>query len=113
MRVAVIGSKSLKLDDLSIYIPDEITELISDGTTGIEVAAERYACRNHIPRLIMRPAYGKYGDSAPQVRNKQIIRAADLVVALWDGESHGIKSSIDYAEKLGIPVQLHIIPSNE
>lgn len=113
MRVAVIGSQSLKLDDLSAYLPDETTELISDGTTGIAAAAERYACRNHIPRLILRPAYEKYGDSAPLVRNRQIVRVADLVVALWDGESSGTKATIDYAKKLGVPVQLHIISSRK
>jgi hypothetical protein len=36
------------------------------------------------------------------IRNSDIIKTSELVVAFWDGKSTGTKDSIDKANKLGI-----------
>lgn len=40
-----------------------------------------------------------HGKRAGFIRNQQIVNYADRVVAFWDGESKGTKSTIDMALK--------------
>ncbi len=108
MRIAMVGSRNL-LVDIEKYIPENITELISGGAEGIDTLAEQWADRNNIPKLIIKPDYDKDGRSAPIRRNRIIVEAADLVLALWDGKSRGTKFTVDYAKERGIPVQVVLI----
>lgn len=108
MRVAIVGSRDLSVD-IEKYIPENTTEIVSGGARGIDTLAERWADQHNIPKLILKPDYDKYGRSAPIRRNEIIVSAADLVVAVWDGKSRGTKSTIDYAKKCGIPVQVLLI----
>lgn len=39
MRVAVIGSRGLMVDDLGKYLPKETTEIVSGGARGIDTCA--------------------------------------------------------------------------
>jgi hypothetical protein len=53
------------------------------------------------------PDYDSYGKRAPHVRNDEMLRLADYVVAFWDGKSRGTKSVIDKAAKRGIEYEVH------
>lgn len=52
------------------------------------------------------PEYEKYGRAAPLRRNMEIISYADVVVALWDGESRGTKFVIDNCLKNRVSVSV-------
>ena len=43
MKVAVIGSRGLRVNDLGKYLPDEVTEIISGGARGVDTSAREYA----------------------------------------------------------------------
>jgi hypothetical protein len=49
---------------------------------------------------IIRPDWNSYGKSAGFVRNRQIIKAADMVIAFWNGKSRGTENSIQIAKEL-------------
>ena len=100
MKLLVAGSRAVKEFDLSPHIPTDVDLLISGGATGIDTLAEQYADEHNIPKLIIRPEYSRYGRGAPIVRNKQMVEAADTVLAIWDGRSKGTLSTINYAQKL-------------
>lgn len=108
MKVAIVGSRNLNID-ISKYIPEGVTEIISGGANGIDTLAEKYADMTGIPKRIFRPEYGRYGKAAPLIRNRLIVNACDMVVAIWDGESRGTKFTVDYAYKVGKPVKIHIV----
>ena len=55
------------------------------------------------------PDYQKFGRSAPLKRNLQIIAYADLVLAFWDGQSHGTKYVIDHCRKQNVPVRVILL----
>ncbi len=112
MRVAVIGSRNLKVD-IAGYIPQGTTEIVTGGARGIDRLAERYADEHYIPKLILRPDYGHYGYSAPRVRNRAIVEAANYIVALWDGKSPGTKFTIEYAKRIGKPVKVYVLDGGE
>lgn len=109
MKVAVIGSRGLIIDDLSDYLPDNTTEIISGGAQGIDTVAHNYAVQNKIKLIEYFPKYEKYGRAAPLKRNITIIEHAELVLAFWDGKSHGTKFVIDMCKKRNIPINIFLI----
>ena len=105
MRVAVIGSRGLMVDDLGKYLPDNVTEIVSGGARGVDSCARSYAQTHGIKLTEFLPEYEKFGRSAPLKRNITIIENADLVLAFWDGTSHGTKFVIDNCKKNRCPGQ--------
>ena len=108
MKVAVIGSRNLKVDDLGKYLPEGVTEIVSGGARGVDTCAREYALANKIKLTEFLPEYDKYGRGAPLRRNITIIEYADLVLAFWDGSSHGTKYVIDNCKKRGVPVKVYV-----
>ena len=109
MKVAVVGSRTLRDVDLEQYIPQETTEIITGGAYGIDTLAECYANRRGIPVRIFRPNYDLFGKLAPLARNDQIVDAADMVVAVWDGVSTGTRYTIGRAQRLNKPVKIYVV----
>ena len=109
MKLAIIGSRNLHVDDLSKYIYAGADEIVSGGARGIDRDAETYAKANNIKITVFLPEYEKYGRGAPIVRNKQIVDYADEILAFWDGSSKGTKSVIDYCKKQGKKVNVIIM----
>ena len=108
MKVAVIGSRGLIVNDLGKYLPENTTEIVSGGAKGIDTCARDYALLHDIKLTEFLPEYNKYGRGAPLKRNLQIIEYADVVIAFWDGKSKGTKYVIDNCKKLGVQVDVHI-----
>ena len=106
MKVAVIGSRTLWIDDFSPFLPANTTEIISGGAKGIDSSARLYALRHQIPLPEYLPDYQKYGRRAPLIRNIDIIRRADLVLAFWDGRSTGTVHVIRKCRETGVPYRV-------
>ena len=109
MKVAVIGSRGLKVEKLERFLPEETTEIISGGAKGIDTCAREYALANGLKLTEFLPDYSRYGRAAPLKRNITIIENADLVLAFWDGTSCGTKYVIDQCKKRSIAVKVIII----
>lgn len=99
MKIAIIGSRDLKVKNLEKYLPENTTEIVSGGARGIDTCAKEYALLHGIRLTEFLPEYEKYGRGAPLKRNLQIIAYADEVIAFWDGTSHGTKYVIDNCKK--------------
>lgn len=106
MKVAVIGSRGLTINNLEEYLPAETDEIISGGAKGIDQCAKEYALSHGIKLTEFLPEYGKYGRTAPLVRNITIIKNSDIVLAFWDGRSHGTKFVIDKCREMGVKVDI-------
>lgn len=104
MKVAVIGSRGLKVEDLGKYLPEDTTEIISGGAAGIDACAREFALSHGIKLTEFLPEYDKYGRNAPLKRNITIIENADIVLAFWDGKSKGTKFVIDNCGKMNVKV---------
>lgn len=109
MKVAVIGSRGLSVSDLSRYLPENTTEIVSGGAKGVDTSAREYALAHGIKLTEFLSEYTKYGRSAPLKRNITIIEYSDIVIAFWDGKSRGTKFVIDNCRKLGVEVRVYII----
>ena len=106
MRVAVVGSRQLKVDNLEKFLPSDVTEIVSGGARGVDTSAADYAKRNGLKLTVFLPDYNQYGRSAPIRRNVDIINNSDLVLAFWDGASRGTRFVIEYCRKHNVPVRI-------
>ena len=48
---------------------------------------------------------GEYNHSCMNDRNKAMVDASDLILAVWDGTKGGTGNCVDYAEKKGVKVE--------
>ena len=101
MKLAIIGSRELKIDNLEKYLPENISEIVSGGAKGIDTVAADYAKHHNIPLTEFLPDYARYKRGAPLKRNEQIAQYADAVLAFWDGRSRGTRYTVKYFEKIG------------
>lgn len=106
MKVAIIGSRSLVVNNLEKYLPADTTEVVSGGAIGIDRCARSYAQRNGLKLTEFLPDYETYGKYAPLKRNLDIIDYADVVYAFWDGTSNGTSFVIDNCRKKGKKVRV-------
>ncbi|GAB3843195.1 SLOG family protein [Hymenobacter jeollabukensis] len=108
MTVAVVGSRGVVRN---AALARRLTELmpalvVSGGAAGADALAASWARANGVPLLELRPDYAAHGAGAPHVRNAEIVRRADLVLAVWDGRSKGTLSALKAARRLGRPYEL-------
>ena len=101
MKVAVVGSRNIVVENLEEYMPENVSEIISGGAKGVDTCAEEYAKEKGIKLTVIKPEYNKYGRGAPLVRNKEIVDLCDIALIFWNGQSRGTKFVIDYCEKTG------------
>jgi len=127
MRVAVIGGRNFKNVQFAFEKLNKlnkiklITQIISDGAGGADAIGKLYAeqfsidykefpAKWHIldhPDALIRKRNGrKYDARAGFRRNKDIINAADVVIAFWDGKSPGTSDSVKYATKIQKPIKI-------
>ena len=99
MKLAIIGSRNLVVENLGEYLPIGVTEIVSGGAKGVDTCAKKYAQEHGLKITEFLPEYDKYARSAPLRRNMQIIDYADEVLAFWDGHSKGTKFVIDNCKK--------------
>lgn len=107
MKIAIVGSRNIIIDNLEKYLPRNITEIVSGGARGVDSCAKVYAESKGIPIKEFLPDYEKYGRSAPIKRNDLIIDYADMVIVFWDGESKGSKYVIERCIKKNKEVRIH------
>ena len=106
MKLLIAGSRSITDIDISQYIPTDTSLIISGGANGVDILAEEYADKNRISKLILRPRYDLYRRAAPLKRNDEMVQLCDKVLIFWDGVSKGTKHTIDYANKIGKPIEI-------
>ncbi len=56
--------------------------------------------------IVFRADWDKHGKAAGPIRNAEIVRYADRMIAFWDGQSPGTYDAIQQAQKKGIPLKV-------
>lgn len=113
MKLAIIGSRNLEINDLNKYIPKGVSEIVSGGAKGIDTCAHAFATENGIKLTEFLPDYKSYGRAAPLKRNLEIIDYADEILAFWDEKSKGTKFVINAAKKQNKKVTVILKPLPE
>lgn len=103
MKIAVIGSRNIAKIDWERVGARPGDSIISGGAKGVDTLAEAAAREHGLGVETISPNFARYGRGAPHVRNMEIVSRCDRLVAFWNGESKGTKSTIDAARKAGKP----------
>ena len=106
MKVAVVGSRTLWVEDLEEYLPEGTTEIVTGGARGVDQCAMECARRLGLKEKVFWPDYEQYGKGAPLVRNRLIVDYADCVLAFWDGKSRDTVYTMRYAREQGKPLRI-------
>ena len=109
MKLAVVGSRGIRIENIEEFLPEVIGEIVSGGAKGIDECAAEYAKAKGIKLVEFLPEYSKFGRAAPLKRNERIAEYADEAVAFWDGRSKGTKFAINAFERLGKHVRVVMV----
>ena len=109
MRLAIIGSRSIKQITMEKYVSEDVKEIVSGGAKGIDAIAREFAHTKGIAYTEFLPKYHMYGRAAPLKRNEEIANYADQVLAFWDGSSRGTAHTVELFKKLEKEVTVVII----
>lgn len=107
--MAIIGSRGLQFFDkntILCHISDQITHIVSGGAQGIDTIAREIAEIKKLVFCEIKPDYEKYGKNAPLVRNREIVRQSDIVLAVWDYRSRGTAHAIACCIEEQVPVRV-------
>lgn len=106
--VLVTGSRSIADIDISKYLKN-IDVLLTGGAKGVDSLAIAHAEKNSIKHIEVLPNYVKYHRAAPIIRDEEMVKMCERVVAIWDGKSKGTLHTINFAKKHNKPVEIYII----
>lgn len=87
----------------------KIKEIVSGGAIGVDSLGERYAKENNIPLNIFYARWDLFGKRAGRVRNEEMARNADALIAIHDGISNGTRHMIEIAKQKGLKVYVKVI----
>ncbi len=76
-----------------------IVSIVSGGAQGVDTMAERYAKEHKIKMQVLPANWQKHGKSAGYIRNVDIVKLSDVVVAFPMGDSKGTRHTINIAMK--------------
>ena len=112
MRIIIAGSRSFQdyillkttMDKLVKKIKAEIT-ILSGGAYGADKLGELWARVNNYPIKLYLPDW-EVGRKAGPLRNEEMAKNADGLVAFWDGRSEGTKDMIELAKKYKLKIKV-------
>lgn len=113
MKVIIAGSRSIdSFPEVFRAIVDskfDIEEVVCGGAQGVDAIGATYASWHDIPVKVFKPDWSK-GRKAGPIRNREMAKYADALIAVWDGQSRGTDNMIDEMVKQKKPVYIHRAP---
>lgn len=110
--VIIAGTRSFQDYDLLcrkcdvLFSVKKPTSIICGEARGADTLGRKYAEERGIPVQSFPADWDTYGKRAGYIRNEEMARHADALVAFWDGESRGTKNMICIASSSGIPIRI-------
>ncbi len=119
IKIAIVGSRNFNdyetlknvVDKIISEISDSEIIIVSGGAKGVDSLAELYAKEKNYKMLIFKPEWKRYGKGAGIIRNKEIVKNSDIVIAFKSINSKGTNNTIQTAIKEGKKVYIYEIES--
>jgi hypothetical protein len=84
----------------------KITEVVSGCAPGVDALGERYAAAKRLPIKSFPANWLKDRRAAGPIRNTQMAKYADALIAVWNGRSRGTGDMIRQAQVHGLKVHI-------
>jgi len=117
MKVIIAGSRNLSslypysfVESVIEQSGFEITEVVSGGCRGADASGERWAKANNIPVKLFPADWKKHGKAAGPIRNEEMAKYADALIAIKVNNSRGTTSMINLAEKYNLKIYTVELP---
>ncbi|RYC70089.1 TIR domain-containing protein [Spirosoma sordidisoli] len=82
------------------------THLLHGAEGAAKAHAQAWAAETGNPETGYAPDWNEHGRAAGPIRGRELIKAADNVVAIWDGQSKGTANELREARRQGKRVKL-------
>ena len=114
-RVIIAGSRSfndytlLREHCLSVLQEKMKTHrviIVSGHARGADSLGERFANELGLPSELHPAKWRLLGKAAGMVRNAEMAKCSDALIAFWDGESRGTRHMINFARKRGLDISV-------
>jgi len=109
-RLAIVGSREFPDEQqvrAFVHVLRADTIVVSGGARGVDRWAEDQARKDGLQVEVFLPDYKTEPKwLAPKLRNTEIAKSADQMVAFWDGTSTGTRDAINKMLDLGKPVNV-------
>ena len=114
-RVIIAGSRSfndyvlLREQCLSILQEKMRTHrviIVSGHARGADSLGERFAKEFRLPFELHPAKWRLLGRAAGMVRNAEMAKCSDALIAFWNGESSGTRHMINFARKRGLEISV-------
>lgn len=112
MKIIIAGTRSYTNYKVFCYLLEEVLaeafnypskiEVVCGGAKGPDKMGERWAKENGHSVKHFLPDWSKHGKGAGMVRNGDMAKYADALIAFWDGRSRGTKDMIKKADQAGL-----------
>jgi hypothetical protein len=117
MKVIIAGSRGInmgmsQIDDIVSLSGFDVGEVVSGGARGIDLCGETWATFKGLPikrfPAIWRDRDGSRNMNAGRLRNSEMARYADALIAIWDCHSTGTAHMIDQANYYGLAPFIYV-----
>lgn len=112
MRVIIAGGRDFrdyptlcKVCDHVLSKSDDI-EIISGTANGADSLGEKYAKERGYTLKQFPADWDEFGKAAGYIRNDEMAKYGDALIAFWDGKSKGTGHMIDLAKKRNLKVKI-------
>lgn len=113
MKVIIAGSRTIEdptiVEEVIRNSGFTITEVVCGGAAGVDEIGDSFAIENNLSTKYFLPDWDKYGRATGPIRNKEMAKYADALIAIWNGTSSGTKNMIEEMQKLGKLVYVEIV----
>lgn len=108
MKTIIAGSREITdyqqvLNAISL-IDWQITAVVCGMARGVDKLGEKFALQNQIPVHYYPAEWHIHGKSAGYLRNWEMAKNAEALIAIWDGKSKGTSHMIDIARDFNLRV---------
>lgn len=110
-RTIIAGSRGIKnqalLDKIMTEHEGTVSKVVSGAAPGVDRMGETWAKSKGV-EIDSRPAdWDKHGKRAGMLRNLEMAKNAERLIAIWDGESKGTRQMINEARAKGLEVWVY------
>ena len=114
-RVIIAGSRSFNnyvlLSEHCLSVLQEKMKthrviIVSGHARGADSLGERFANELGLPFELHPAKWRLLGKAAGMVRNAEMAKCSDALIAFWDGESRGTRHMINFARKRGLDMSV-------